>query len=119
MIPDWTIYYHDLSTFSSDDGGPEESPGVGVLAVVVKDAVVDYRVVHGGGPHFGQGFYWWDDGTWYVGDQWGLAQYLNEPGWKIVRFGQTVLNDRWAELWEKIESEIGVKSSRWHGERAK
>jgi hypothetical protein len=61
-IPDWTIFYHDGSTFSSDDGEPQDTPGLGVLAIVIADDAVGYRVVQGGaGPPV-----YWDDGGYEV-----------------------------------------------------
>jgi hypothetical protein len=112
-LPNWTIIFHDFSTFSSDEGGPDQAPGKGVLAIVIKDETVGYRVMHGGGPHFGHGFYWWEQDRWFVGDQRGVIQYLNEPGWKVVRLGRTVLKSEWDAMWKQIEMDFGPKSSYW------
>lgn len=112
-VADWTIHYAGGLTFSSEQGGPEESPGLGVLAVVIPDDTTGYRVMHGGGPHYGQGTYWWEKGQWFIGDVFGMTQYLAEPGWKIIRLGRTVTKDAWAQLWQRIEEAHGKKSSWW------
>jgi hypothetical protein len=45
----WTIIYADLSTFDSSEGEPSESPGLGVLSIVVPHDLTNYTVMHGGG----------------------------------------------------------------------
>ena len=112
-IPKWTIVYDDLSTFDSSQGGPEQSPGGGVLAIIHSDDTTSYRVMHGGGPHFGHGFYWWESEQWFIGDISGLQMYLADPGWKVVRFGRTVTKEQWQAMWDFIDRAYGVKSSHW------
>lgn len=119
-IPDWTIIYHDFTTYSSDDGGPEESPSKGVLAIVIRDDTVDYRVMSSGGPYYytadGWGFYWWENDQWFAGDLFGLMQYHRDPGWHIHREGRTVTKEKWDQLWEKIRKDFGSKHTRWPNE---
>jgi hypothetical protein len=114
-VNDWCIIYDDLSTFDSSQGGPEESPGGGVLAIVRRDETVDYKVMHGGG-HFDLGYYWWQDDQWFLGSVSGMQMYLMEPGWKVVRFGRTVTQERWHEMWDLIEDMFGTKASWWPNE---
>jgi hypothetical protein len=106
----YRIYYAGQSTY---EGDPEMAPGDGVLAIVQPDETTDYRVTHGGGPHYGHGFYWWEKGEWFIGDIYGVMQYLAEPGWKKVLLGRTVLKDEWRALWQRIKADFGLKSSYW------
>lgn len=41
----WRLYYGDGSTYSSDDGPPDSSPGWNVQVVVVPDARVGRKVI--------------------------------------------------------------------------
>lgn len=109
----WRIYYPDFSY----EGDPEFAPGEGALAIVHWDDTTDYRIMHGGGPYFGHGFYWWQDEQWFIGDYSGLHMYLAKPGWKKVIFGVTVTATEWRELLARIEEHFGPKSSFWPRER--
>lgn len=66
----WRVYYLDGSTFDSSRGGPQDAPASGVLSIAMLR-----------------------DAPWYGGDQWGLMQYLLEPGWKRVLFGRSVTDE--------------------------
>lgn len=68
---DWRIYYTDGSTFSSDDGVPEEAPGWGVVVI----------------PQYHDG--WWGH------DLAGLLDCLARPGPNIVMHGRTVSKEDW------------------------
>jgi hypothetical protein len=63
--------------------------------------------------YFGHGFYWWQDNEWFIGDAWGIQQYLNEPGWKVVRFGRTVTKEQWVNTLDFIKQTFGSKASYW------
>lgn len=66
---DWRVYYGDGSTFSSEDGPPEDAPPLGVQAVICQREL------------------------WGCGDIFGLFDYLMSPGrYKVVRFGRLVSN---------------------------
>ena len=115
-MPDWIIYYIGNKTFSSLDGGPEEAPGDGCLAIAQLDTTVGYRIMHGGGPHYNFGFYWWEKDCWFVGNREGLMQYQRDPGWKKVILGRTVIHNEWLEVLGRIEAVFGPKTSYWPNE---
>jgi hypothetical protein len=112
----WTIIYADLSTFDSSEGSPSESPGLGVLSIVVPYDLTNYTVMHGGG-HADLAYFWWQDEQWYLGNYVGFVRYLQKPGVKVVRFGETVPNSTWAEMWPLIERKFGPKYSWLPGEQ--
>jgi hypothetical protein len=65
----WVVYYGDGSTFSDQDGSPEDAPSLNVQAITCEP-----------------------DGVWKGGDIFGLFDYLSRPGWKRVLFGRIVTN---------------------------
>lgn len=122
---DWKIYYHDLSTYSSDDGEWVEAPQEGVQLVVTKDPVYvrrwwsrhDFYVMH---PQM-------DPAPLPVNDlysqliRWGIRPPSPFPGqsWlrdalgelgvlSFVKFGMAL--DQ--ETWEKV-SEFAVNDPVW------
>lgn len=82
----WRLYYDDGSTFSSEDGGPQDAPARGVIAILQPDPDVGHHVVTG------FDYYWIRDGVWFGGDLFGLFDHLITPGWKAVKFGRTTSN---------------------------
>lgn len=65
----WKIFYHDGSSFSSDDGPPEKAPRDGVLAVIIRDKV------HGRLIWSRADGYCWQNGTWVPHMHDGIEQY--------------------------------------------
>jgi hypothetical protein len=71
----WKIYYDGGSTFSDENGTPDQAPAFGVLAVVCEPDL------------------------WGCGDVVGLIDYLAQPGMsKCIRFGRLVAN----EVYERV-----------------
>jgi hypothetical protein len=62
-------------------------------------------------------YFWWQDEQWYLGNYVGFVRYLQKPGVKVVRFGETVPNSTWAEMWPLIERKFGPKYSWLPGEQ--
>jgi hypothetical protein len=89
---EWQIFYDDDSTFSSEDGGPEAAPCRGVIAIVCRDPGAGFLVC----SRFD--FYHWREDGWYGGEFVGLIDYLFEPGWKTVKFGRTIDNQKFQEI---------------------
>jgi hypothetical protein len=88
---DWIVFYDDGSTFSSDDGAPEQAPAWGVMVIAARSAE------HGRTLWLGQDFFWWDeDGEWVDGDLVGLIDYLARRPYtkKIVLMGRDRAPDR-------------------------
>lgn len=90
----WKVYYGDGSTFSSEDGTPEECPTRGVQVVAQEDED------HGKILLTSDDYYWWDGEreSWFCGDRFGLYDYLCRPGWKKVLFGRTLTDEEYEEV---------------------
>lgn len=41
----WRVYYEDDSTFSNEDGSPENAPVLGVVCIVLKDPTVGRMIL--------------------------------------------------------------------------
>ena len=96
----WRIYYGDGSTFSEEDGTPAHAPGRNVQAIVLRyPSVEGQRIIL-------QGFdyYTWDEGGiwdgWNGRDEGGLYDYLGEPGFKVVKQGRTIPDEKYHEILE-------------------
>ena len=84
---EWKIFYSN-STYSSDDGPPELAPKRDVQTVAVADDTCGRRIERG------DNFYVYRHG-WRGCDQFGLYDYLIEPGYKIVLFGRSLTDDEY------------------------
>lgn len=129
----WKIFYHDRSTFSSEDGAWADAPAWGVMGVAHVDDMVGYSRDTGD-------FYIlppWSDGQPWAVDHWGLMDYLLQaqaldpderltsktPGFLEaagVKFGRSVGNDEWREVcrWMDSDPELPRKSARYANERS-
>ena len=109
----WVVYYGDGSTYSNEDGEPEEAPGGNVQAVVQEDATIGRAV------HHGDDFYVFSEeyGGWRGMDHFGFVQYLMRPGTKIIKLAESLSTDRYKEVIADIMShpKLPVKSAfyRW------
>lgn len=88
---EWRIFYDDGSTFSDEDGTPEQAPARGVIAIVCRDPVARWVVC----SRFD--YYVWR-GEWFGVDIFGLFDYLVDPGWKGVTFGRTIANEEFRKI---------------------
>lgn len=100
---DWSIYYDDGSIWSSENGSVEETPGLGVVAVLLKPEGSPMIVV-------GHDFYCWheDQQRWWGADQSGVWDYLHRPGWKKVLFGRTVSNEQYGRIHAQAMRDAGM-----------
>lgn len=113
MALKWKIWYSDGSTYSESDGPLENAPKCGVIVVAQTDETVgrkldrscDYYVLH-------------DYGLRGV-DQFGLYDYLTQPGYKLVFFGRTVSDKQWSEIWDAAanDPDLPAKSAYTRRER--
>ncbi len=73
---DWRIYYHDGSTFDSDDGTPDDAPAYGVIWILQRipfgREFINELVVWGVFYHYIPG------DRWYGGDDYGLRERLRD-----------------------------------------
>ena len=105
----WVIYYGDGSTFSNDDGKPEDAPCTGVLAVCC------FNMDNQRSIHASKDWYIYDEqpiykdidyGMWYGADWGGLYQYIARPGKKIIKLGALVSDPTWRKMLERIHQEF-------------
>jgi hypothetical protein len=65
----WVIFYDDGTTFSDEDGGPEQAPGLGVVCIACRAS--------NGTPHKFDWYYWHSKhGQWWGADIHGLLYQL-------------------------------------------
>ena len=88
----WRIYYDDGSTVDSSTTTADQSPKLGVIAVVQTDPERGRIVIH----RFD--FYWYEHGEFWGSDIFGLWDYLTRPGMKVVLFGRTVATALYSEI---------------------
>lgn len=64
-------------------------------------------------------YYWPLSGEWWGGDLFGLFQYLIEPGWSKVLFGQTIGNREFRAVLKRAceDPDFPVKSGWRRDER--
>lgn len=107
----WKIYYGDRTTFTDEDGNPEDAPCRNVQVI----AQVSDRV----GKYFcrSDDFYIFDEsiGGWQGVDIAGFYDYLFRPGLKIVKFGRTISNEEWNDIlgWAMKEDDYLPPKSGW------
>ena len=78
----WKIYYGDDTTFSSDDGEPNDAPAHNVQCIVVVDQKVGRMILRDGD------FYFHRNGEWFATDQFGMIDQVAEMG--IVKTGRAL-----------------------------
>ena len=82
----WKIFYGDGSTITDAESEPENVPKRNVQVIVMEDKD------HGRYIDRCNDFYLWREWGWYSSDHFGLWDYLEQPGKKIVLFGRTIGN---------------------------
>lgn len=73
---DWRIYYHDGSTFDSDDGVPDAAPAYGVIFVLQK--VPWGRSTRNEIIGWIDFYYFVTGDRWYGSDHYGLRERLRD-----------------------------------------
>lgn len=112
----WVVHYTDGATFSNEDGWPADAPGWHVQAIAQEDETVGVLI------HQGENFYCYDEtlfGGWVGCDEYGLAQYLAEPGYKVIKLGHAMPTHEWRDLIAQIKADprLPEKSARYAHER--
>lgn len=126
----WRLYYTDRPRFTSDDGDWQEAPAWGVAAVATPDDTVGVEIDTGD-------YYLFDGPKPWAADMWGLVDFLlredvmesDQPLSDLppsvlvgagVKFGRSVDNDVWRDLWNRIVDDCDDwrgKSAAWRYER--
>jgi hypothetical protein len=102
---EYRIYYKDGSTY---DGPPELAPKTGAQAVVVFDPAVGWQALYG--THGSDFFCYdanWDIPRWRNMSRWGFQKYMQDPGFKLVVFGEWMGNHAFQALQTRITQEMG------------
>lgn len=92
---EWKIFY-SASTYSDEDGPPELAPKRDVQTIAVANDVAGVRIERG------TDFYIWvpERGGWRGVEQFGLYDYLIDPGFKIVLFGRVLSENDYGAVWK-------------------
>lgn len=93
---EWKIYYEGRKTYSNLDGPPELAPKRRVQVIGVAEYATGQRIERE------NDYYVWapERGGWRGCDQFGLYDYLIDPGFKIVLFGKMLSNDEYKEIFQ-------------------
>ena len=94
----WKIFYGDGSTFTDKDGRLELVPKCNVQGIAVEDDTLGRRI------ESSEDFYIWtpENGGWRGANHFRMAEYLMEPGYKLVLFGRTLDDMDFRKLWDRI-----------------
>jgi hypothetical protein len=102
----WVIHYSDGSTFSDEDGQPEDAPAFGVVCIVQPDPDRKRNIMHGWDWYYyndveGNGPMWWGC------DLHGLLdRMLHRLGVRALVQGRTVSNDIWSEMMRRADEQF-------------
>jgi hypothetical protein len=92
---EWKIFYGEGATYSDEDGPPELAPKRNVQTIAVANELVGRRIERG------NDFYIMTGHGWRGCDQFGLFDYLIEPGAKVVLFGRSLADDEYREVLDR------------------
>lgn len=92
----WVIYYSDGSTFSSKDGGWEQAPQDGVIAI---KQFMD-ETTHSHEFHVDKDFYTVEDGQIYSFNELDLKDYVRRVA-KNIKMGKWISNAQYKAVLEK------------------
>lgn len=101
MEINWKIYYGDDTEYTNVDGPPELAPKRNVQIIGVSDYHTGHRLERE------NDYYVWapERGGWRGCDQFGLYDYLIDPGFKIVLFGRMLNNAEFARIFKKAQND--------------
>ena len=105
----WAICYTDRSTFTSEDGAPEDAPRLGVQLVFC--AHPDHVYVIEESPDPGIWVHDEREGRWFGMQDPGSADrwMLTYPGRPLLIYGERLTDERWNELRRWADEHIGRK----------
>lgn len=107
-MPKWKVWYGDGSSFSDEDGLPEEAPGFNVQVITQENEQ------SGRYNQCLDDYYIFRDGRWFGVDFVGFLDYVvNELG--AVKLGRTLTNEKFQKILELAESDPDFpKRSAYH-----
>ena len=109
MYPKWKVYYADGTSFPSEEGNPNEAPGLGVIVIVQEHHVKGER------PYLQHmtDYYIWLGNRWLGCDLFRLWQYVFVEKYKFSKValaGQTVTNVEFLAIRERAKKQ----RDKWH-----
>lgn len=110
----WRVYYDDGSSFSSEDGPPEQAPRSGVQLIAVSDINCGKLLWHG------SDYYCWQEGEWVPRCDMGLQDYLDQPGAEKIRLrGRGISHSRFLSIYRAAvdDPRMGPKTAKDSRER--
>lgn len=89
----WCLFYSDGTSFSHEDGDPQDAPTRGVQCVV-QDWLHPCQVLHQ------SDFYWWraDLSAWFGGDIHGFLDQSAYHGASWVKQGESLQSDLYSDI---------------------
>jgi hypothetical protein len=115
----WMVFYADGSTFSSDQGAPEDAPK-DYVEVVLQESKEGRELIDGMATDYE--FYCWHGDRWIIHNQNGLDQYLAMPDSpKVYLRGFYIPDEQFREIhiaaldhpdWQGLDTRI-VRASEW------
>lgn len=105
---EWRIYYVDGSDYSNEDGPAWLARKWGVAAIAVRDPAVGYIVLPAH-PEIDRFCYdaEWECPVWRNMDIRGFYRYMDQPGMRLVVFGEWTGNHNMQALKTRIQNELG------------
>lgn len=92
----YKIFYDSGETYTDQAGPVDQAPKRGVQGIVLADELLGRRTEHSNDFYI----YVPERGLWRGVDQFGLFDYLIEPGFKVVLFGRTLADDDYRQFWK-------------------
>lgn len=106
---DWTIYYGDGNTFSSDDGDPHDAPKLDVQVIAVRSDAAGVEFEQG------QDYFVYDPEAATLGfvgtDIHGMQDHLIRAKRQCVFFGRHMQNDDFHKFFAKVKGNYPHKSA--------
>ena len=104
---EWKIWYSDGSTFSNEDGSPDEAIALDVQYIVMADDMVGKYIISG------MDYYYYEHDRWFGCDLFGFFDYIVRT--KKVKFGRSMKNTEFKQLGKKVISDSDfLAKSGWH-----
>lgn len=107
----WKIFYHDGTTFDSDNGAPADAPPVGVVCIIQSSIMLGREILNRWPCYFWDGQFWRKSTFWGVFD----ALLARQPIEAYLE-GMVPHGDAFKTIWEAAfddpDPEIPVKTAR-------
>jgi hypothetical protein len=107
MSLQWKIYYGDGTTFSNEDGGPEDAPADNVQVIGQRNSTVGREVL------CEKDFYVFEDNTWVAMDDDGMKAYFRRVG--LLKQAETMPTEKFRKLYSLavVDPELPRKSAKF------